>query len=97
MLETIPAIYWMIIIAVPVGFLTFILFEIGMFVKESRGIVIEAKETINKTNKLLDDAQEIITTAKSTVDEVRTSIITPIRSIGSVLASITGFISGLKK
>jgi hypothetical protein len=43
MLDTIPAIYWMIIIGVPVAFFTFILFQIGMFIKDSRGIVTETK------------------------------------------------------
>jgi hypothetical protein len=97
MFQEIPSIYWMIIIAVPVAFFTFILFELAMFIKDSRGIITEAKETLNKTNKILSDTQEIITTAKSTVNEVKESIVTPIRSIGNVLSSITAFISGLKK
>ena len=97
MLETIPAIYWMIIISIPVAFLTFVLFELAMLIKDSRKLVLETKETINKANKILDDAQEIVTTTKSTVDEVRTTIITPIRSIGNVVSSVSGFINGLKK
>ena len=97
MLETIPAIYWMIIIAIPVGFFTFILFQMGMFIKDSRGLVIEAQETVSKTNTILIDAQEIVTTAKSTVNEVNEAILTPIKSIGGVLSGIAGFINGLKK
>jgi hypothetical protein len=97
MFETIPSIYWMIIIAVPVAFLTFIFFELGMLLKDSRNVVVEAKETLKKTNKVLDDAQEIVNTVKSTVNEVNQAVVTPIRTIGSVLASITGFIQGLKR
>lgn len=87
----------MIIIGVPVAFLTFILFELGMFIKDSRGIVTEAKETLQKTNQILDDAQEIVNTAKATVNEVNQAVITPVRAIGSALSSITGFIQGLRR
>jgi uncharacterized protein YoxC len=97
MFEEIPSIYWMIIIGVPVGFFTFILYQLGMFIKDSRGIVTEAKQTLNKTNKMLDDAQEIVNTAKSTVNEVQQSIITPIRAIGNVLSRISGLVERLKR
>lgn len=87
----------MIIIAIPVGFLTFILFQIGMFIKDSRGLVTETKETLSKTNKILSDAQEIVNTAKSTVEEVKQLIIPPVRSIGNVLSSVSAFLGGFKK
>ena len=97
MFDTIPAIYWMIIIGLPVAFFTFILFELGMLIKDSRGIVVEAKETVSKTNVILTDAQEIVSQARATVNEVNEAIVTPIKSIGGVLASVAGFINGLKK
>jgi hypothetical protein len=97
MFEEIPSIYWMIIIAVPVGFFTFILYQLGMFIKDSRGIVTEAKQTLNKTNVMLDDAQEIVNTVKSTVNEVNQAVVRPIRAIGSVLSTVSGFVEGLKR
>jgi hypothetical protein len=97
MFETIPSIYWMIIIGIPVGFFTFILFEIGMFIKDSRGIVTETKETLQKTNKILEDAQDIVGTAKATVYEVNQAVITPVRSIGRMLSTVAAFLDGLKR
>ncbi len=87
----------MIIIGVPVAFFTFILFELGMLIKDSRGVVTETKETLKKTNKILEDAQEIVNTARATVEEVNQSIVTPVRAIGGVLANIFSFLQGLKK
>jgi uncharacterized protein YoxC len=97
MFDTIPSIYWMIIIGVPVIFFTFILYQLGMLIKDSRGVVVEAKETLKKSNKILDDAQEIVNTARATVEEINTAIVTPVRAIGGVLANISAFIQGLKK
>ena len=97
MLETIPAIYWMIIVAIPVGFLTFILFQLGMLIKDSRGVITESKETISKANVILDDVQEMITTTKSTVNEINETVIQPVRGIAGTVSTITGFVNGLKK
>jgi len=97
MFETIPSIYWMIIISIPVAFFTFILYQLGMFIKDSRGVVTETKETLTKTNKILEDAQEIVNTAKDTVNELNQAIVVPIRSIGTALSTVSAFISGLKK
>lgn len=87
----------MIIIGIPVGFFTFILYQLGMFIKDSRDIVAEAKETLNKINKMLDDAQEIVSTAKATVNEVQQTIITPIRAIGNVLSRVSALVERLKR
>lgn len=97
MFDTIPAIYWMIIIGLPVVFFTFILLQVGMFIKDSRGIVTETKETLRKTNKILEDAQEIVGTAKGTVHELNQAIVTPIRSISTAVSAVSAFISGLKR
>lgn len=104
MFDTIPAIYWMIIIGIPVAFFTFILYQIGMIIRDSREVVKssseilkETEKTVTKANAILDDVQEMITTTKSTVKEVNQSIITPVRGIGKALAGVSSFISGLKK
>lgn len=104
MFETIPAIYWMILIVFPVGFFTFILYQLAMVIKDSRGLVQnstkileETNITLSKTNAILDDVQKIVSTTKGTVEEINTAVIQPVRSISSLLSSLTGFISGLKK
>jgi len=97
MFDTIPSIYWMIIIGVPVIFFTFILYQLGMLIKDTREVIVEAKETLKKTNEIIEDTQEIVNTAKDTVEEVNETIITPVREIGGVLSSISAFIQGFKK
>ncbi len=87
-METIPAIYWMIVIAVLSGLLSFILYEIGMFIKESRS-------TLKNVENITADAQSVISTVKGTVEEVNEAIIQPIRGISSGLSVISGFLSGL--
>ncbi len=88
-METIPAIYWMIVIAVLSGLLSFILYEIGMFIKESRS-------TLKNIENITSDAQSVVSTVKGTVEEVNDAIIKPIRGIGSGLSVVSGFLSGLK-
>ena len=104
MFETIPSIYWMILIVVPVGFFTFILYQLGMVIKDSRGIVQnstklleETNETLKKANVILDDVQSIVSTTKGTVEEINTAVITPVRQLSGIIGTLTGFLSGLKK
>jgi len=104
MLETIPSIYWMIIIAIPVGFFTFILYQLGMVIKDSRGVVQsstkildETNLTLIKANTILDDVQTIVSTTKGTVEEVNTAVIVPVRQISGILSTLTAFLSGMKK
>lgn len=81
-MQTIPPIYWMIIVAIVVGFICFVLYELGMLLKDSR--------------KTLQNVEEITGTVKGTVNEVNDMIIKPIRGIGSGISAISGFMSGLK-
>ncbi len=104
MLETIPSIYWMIVIAIPVAFFTFILYQLGMIIKDSREVVRdssrilkESQIALSKATSILEDVQEMTAVTKTTVKEVNETIITPIRSISSLLTSISAFASGLKK
>ena len=104
MFETIPSIYWMIIIVIPVGFFTFILYQLGMVIKDSRGVVQnstkileETNITLIKTNTILDDVQTIVSTTKGTVEEVNSAVIVPVRQISGILSTLTAFISRIKK
>ncbi|HKM20351.1 MAG TPA: DUF948 domain-containing protein [Candidatus Dojkabacteria bacterium] len=81
-METIPPIYWMIIVAVIAGFICFVLYQLGMLLKDSR--------------KTLQNVEDITGTVRGTVNEVNDMIIKPIRGIGSGISAISGFMSGLK-
>lgn len=104
MLETIPSVYWMIIIAIPVLFFTFVLYQMGMLLKDSREVVRtstdilkETEKTISRANSILDQAEGIITVAKNTVEEVSQTIIQPVRGIAGAINVVSSFISGLKR
>ncbi len=103
-METIPSIYWMIIISIITGFLCLIFYYLAMLLKESKETVIEVRETVKKSNQIMDEANEIIRTAKKAVNiaenivkEVETQIIFPVRTIGGIFQTISGFLEGWKK
>lgn len=81
-METIPPIYWMIVIAATVIMICFVLYELGMLLKDSR--------------KTLQNVEGITSTVKGTVEEVNSAIIQPIRGIGSGISAVSGFVAGLK-
>lgn len=81
-METIPPIYWMIVVTAIVGMICFVLYELGMLIKDSR--------------RTLGNIEGITSTVKGTVDEVNDSIIKPIRGIGSGISAVSGFVSGLR-
>lgn len=87
-METIPAVYWMIVFAFVAGFICFVLYELGMLLRDSRGIVVEAQETVSRANGVLSTVEE-------TVYEVNDSIVGPIKRIGTILNVIGGFAEGL--
>ena len=104
MLETIPSVYWMIIIAIPVGFFTFVLYQMGMLLNDSREVVRtssdilkETEKTISRANSILDQAEGIVAVAKNTVEEVSETIIQPVRGIAGAINVVSSFVSGLKR
>lgn len=88
-METIPPLFWMLIITLLTGLLSFILYQIGMFIKESRN-------TLKNVDSMVSDANSIVSTVKGTVEEVNDAIIKPIRGIGAGMSAISGFLSGLR-
>jgi len=104
MFETIPSIYWMIIIGIPVAFFTFILYQLGMIIKDSREVVKsssrilkEAEKSVTKANGILEDVESMVSVTKATVHEVNQTVITPVRGIAKALTAVSAFVSGLKK
>ena len=101
-METIPPLYWMIIIAVALGFICFVLYEFAMLIRESkhavadsRKIIQEAEKTVDMANNILTEATGIIGTVKDTVSEVNSAIIKPVRKISSLVSIASAFTEGL--
>ncbi len=100
--NTIPALFWMVIIFGLSVLLGLILYYLAMLLKDSRETVKEVTKTVSKSNKLLDEVDEVVVDAKESVKlfketatEINKSIVMPVRSIGSVLYTISGFLNGL--
>jgi phage-related protein len=96
-MDTIPSVYWMVIITVLVGFVCFVLYQLGVLLMESKNTVVEARKAISKLNPLLDDITDIVATAKDTVYEVNKSIIRPVKKISSILSVASGLVEGITK
>lgn len=96
-METIPAEYWMVIIAILTGFICFVLYQLAILIKESRNTVVEARKVISTVNPLLDDVTDIVGTVKDTVYEVNDLVLRPVKKISSILSVASGFIEGVTK
>ncbi|MCA9376897.1 hypothetical protein H6763_02910 [Candidatus Nomurabacteria bacterium] len=99
----IPAVFWMVVISGLSILLGMILYYLAMILREATNTMSEVTKTVQKSNVLLDDAAEVVSVAKTsakkleeTVDEVNKAIIVPVRSIGSVLHTVSGFIEGFR-
>ncbi len=110
-METIPPIYWMILISVLAVFFCMILYYIAMLFKETsetvsatKEIVKESKGMVKNIEKILEESTEIVASAKrttlmveKTIDETKVLIIEPVKKIGGVFSMISGFFDGIKK
>lgn len=91
----------MIIIGVFTGFVCFVLYQLAMLLRESKGAVVdgrklinEAEETIDTLNDILEDVTEIVTTVKGTVYQVNSAVLVPLRKITTVMGITSGFLEG---
>jgi len=101
-MDTIPSIYWMIIIGIFTAFICFVLYQLAMLLKESRNtvketkkIIIDAQETLKIANEIVSDVDEMISTVKGTVYQVNDAILVPIRKISLIVGIASGFIEGI--
>lgn len=99
----IPALFWMVIITGLSSLFGLILFYIAMLLKDTRSTVQEVTKTVEKSNNILDEVEGVVTTAresvsllKDTASEINRSIVTPVRSIGSILHTLSGFLDGFR-
>lgn len=102
-MEGIPSIYWMILIGVFVGFVCFVLYQLAMLLKDSRGVVsegkkmiIDAQETLKIVNGIVADVNEMVSTVKGTVYQVNSAVLVPLRKITTVMGIASGFLEGVK-
>lgn len=78
----------MIVFAFIAGFICFVLYQLGMLLRDSRGLVTETQETVSRANGVLSTVEE-------TVDEINNAIIGPVKRIGTILNAIGGFAEGV--
>ena len=110
-METIPPMYWMILIAVVTIFVCLILYYVAMLFKESSETVSEVKEIVRESKgiiknveKIVEESTEIVGATKrttlmveGTVVELKEHIIQPIKKIGGVFSMAASFLEGFKK
>lgn len=110
-METIPPMYWMILIAVVTIFICLILYYVAMLFKETSETVAETKKIIRDSKgmiknieKILEESTEIVGSAKrttlmveNTTTELKEHLIQPIKKVGGALTMVTSFLDGFKK
>jgi DNA anti-recombination protein RmuC len=103
-METIPAVYWMVIIGVVTLMLCLVLYYIAMLIKESRDAVKDSREIIKnadsimkQTALIMDDVQDTVTTLKGTIISINDTVLVPIKKIGSTITIVGDFLEGLKR
>jgi len=75
-----------------------------MVMKEAASTVAESRTLIKSSNEILVDAHETVNSVQSMLEDVRTSIVNPIGRVGGLITSIadtiesfTSFVSRFKK
>jgi len=103
-MSEIPSVYWMIIIGCVTFMVCFVLYYIAMLLRESKDAVGDSRKiiqglegTMKQVDLILADVQATIATVRGTIDEVNEGIIRPIKSIGSAVSAVSGFVSGIQK
>ncbi len=110
-MDTIPPMYWMILIAFVTIFICLILYYVAMLFKETSQTVSEVKKIVRDSSgmvknieKILEESTEIVSATKrttlmleNTATEIKDHIIQPVKKIGGVLSMFSGFFDGLKK
>lgn len=110
-METIPPVFWMILISVLAVFFCLILYYIAMLfketsetVKEVKYVVKESKGMVKNVEKILEESSEIVSAVKratimveGTISELKEHIIEPVKKIGGVFSMVGSFFEGFKK
>lgn len=99
-MNSIPPIFWMIIVSVLTVMLSFIFYHVAMLIRETKLTVKDARETMREVNKVLqkvdliiNNVQESVAMVRGTVEEINQGILAPVRKIAGFTALITGILS----
>ncbi len=102
-MDTIPSIYWMIIIGAITFMICFVLYYVAMLLKESkeavtdsRALLKDAQKTIKQVDLIINDVQSSISSVRSSIDEINQTLLIPIRKIGYGISVVSSFL-GKKK
>lgn len=93
-MDGIPSIYWMLIFSVFTGFVCFVLYQLGMLIKDSRSVIQKAEHSVVVLNGIIKDVNEIVGTVKGTILEVNSAVLVPVRKITNVLSVVSGIAEG---
>lgn len=103
-MDTIPPIFWMIIVSVVTVMVCLILYHVAMLIKETkttvvdaRGIMNQASKTLQQVDLIVNDVKSSVSTIRGTVEEVSQSIVAPIRKISNGILIASTFLGSLKK
>lgn len=107
-METIPAWFWMTVIAFLTVLFGLILYYVAMLIRETTATMSEVKATLTDSRKLIQNANVIVEDSmgivkdvkdsvsklKGTVDEVNEMILVPVRKVGNILETVLSFVEG---
>ncbi len=94
-METIPAIYWMIVIGVIAAMICIVLLFIALFINDSRKAIKKSVTLMDDASRSLKQVEDILSNVQSTIQEVSNAILVPIRKIQSGISVAMGFVDGL--
>ncbi len=88
-METIPPVFWMIVIAILTVMICLVLYYLAMLLKESR-------DTVAKTEPIIKDLQTSVSSVTDTLNEVNNLVVKPVRGIEAAISVVNGIITGIK-
>lgn len=91
-MEEIPSIFWMIIVGVLTAFVCYVLYQLAMFIKESRN-------SVKGVNKAVEDINNIVSEVNGIIDSVRTPVLQiagALHGISAFTSAVSGIIEGFK-
>ena len=102
-MDTIPSVYWMIIIGAVTFMVCLVLYYVAMLLRESkeavtdgRSLVKDAQKTLQQADLIINDLQASITAVRGAIEEISQSILGPIRKIGAGISIASNFLNRKK-
>jgi predicted PurR-regulated permease PerM len=103
-METIPSVYWMIIIAFVVFMICLVLYYLAMLIRETRDVVGDTRPILKSTQQILDqstliveDAQKSVSMLRGIIEELNDAVLVPIRKLGNIVTIASDFLTSVKR